>query len=154
MPGRRRESRDGWREAWASYMDHHRETSRRQENLFLVFSYPFQANHFILLTILSRNTNEILGNPHPCLRNKKRNLGTTSPCLKNTIEILGNTGCPEKKSYFQNTAGATVPWLNHHLQAPLVCGDWWRLSRIKHPQVMSMGKFSPIALNLVRILFY
>ena len=44
-------------------------------------------------------------------------------------------------------------WLNHHLPAPLVSGDWFsgrfllRLSRIKRPKVMSMVKFSPIALN-------
>ena len=58
-----------------------------------------------------------------------------------------------KKTHFQNNAGATVHWLNHHLPAPLVSGDWFfgrfllRLSRIKRPQVMSMVKFSPIALN-------
>ena len=62
------------------------------------------------------------------------------------------TGCP-KKTHFQNAAGATVHWLNHDLTAPLVSGDWFlgrfllRLSRIKRPQVMSMVKFSPIALN-------
>ena len=58
-----------------------------------------------------------------------------------------------QKTHFQNATGATVHWLNHHLPAPLVFGDWFfgrfllRLSRIKGPQVMSMVKFSPIALN-------
>ena len=33
----------------------------------------------------------------------------------------GTTGCP-KKTHFQNAAGATVHWLNHHLPAPLVPG--------------------------------
>ena len=28
-----------------------------------------------------------------------------------------------KKTHFQNAAGATVHWLNHHLPAPLVSGD-------------------------------
>ena len=32
------------------------------------------------------------------------------------------TGCP-KKTNFQNGAGATVHWLNHHLPAPCVSGD-------------------------------
>ena len=59
-----------------------------------------------------------------------------------------------KKTHFQNAAGATVHWLNHHLPAPLVSGDWFfgrfllRLSRIKHPQVMSMVRFSLISHNL------
>ena len=62
------------------------------------------------------------------------------------------TGCP-KKTHFQIAAGVTVNWLNHHLPAPPVSGDWFfgrflvRLRRIKRPQVMSMVKFSPIALN-------
>ena len=49
---------------------------------------------------------------------------------------------------------ATVHWLTHHLPTPLVPGDWFfghfllRLSRIKRPQVMSMPKFSPTALNV------
>ena len=58
------------------------------------------------------------------------------------------TVCP-KKTHFQ----CCWSWLNHHLLAPLVSGDWlfghfllW-LSRIKRTQVMSMVKFSPIALN-------
>ena len=44
-------------------------------------------------------------------------------------------------------------WLNHHLLAPLVSGDWFfgrfllRLSRIKRPQSMSTVKFSPTTLN-------
>ena len=58
-----------------------------------------------------------------------------------------------QKTHFQNAAGATVHRLNHHLPAPLVSGDCFfghfliRLSRIKRPQIMSMIKFSPIALN-------
>ena len=58
-----------------------------------------------------------------------------------------------KRTDFQNAAGATVHWLNHHLPAPLVSGEWFfgrfllRLSKIKRPQVMSMVKFSPITLN-------
>ena len=57
------------------------------------------------------------------------------------------------KTHFQIAAGATVHWLNHHLPAPLVSRDQYfgrfllRISMIKHPQVMSMVKFSPIALN-------
>ena len=50
------------------------------------------------------------------------------------------------KTHFQNAAGATVHWLNHHLPAPLVYGDRFfghflqRLSRIKRPQVDVHGK--------------
>ena len=56
-------------------------------------------------------------------------------------------------SYIQGAAGATLHWLNHNLPTPLVSGDRFfgrfllRLSRIKRPQVMSMVKFSPTALN-------
>ena len=66
--------------------------------------------------------------------------------------VFWSTGCP-KKTHFQNAAGATVHWLNHHLPAPLVSGDWFfgrfllRLSRIKRPQVMSIVQFIAIALN-------
>ena len=58
-----------------------------------------------------------------------------------------------KKTLLQNAAGATVHWLNHHLPAPYVSENWFfgrfllRLSRINLPQVMSIVKFSPIALN-------
>ena len=49
---------------------------------------------------------------------------------------LSVQGVPKKK-HFQNAAGATVHWLNHHLPAPLVSRDclfgrfFLRLSRIK-----------------------
>ena len=72
-------------------------------------------------------------------------------CKQVNLEIVLRM-CPEK-THLQNAAGATVHWLHHHLPAPLVSGDWFfgrfllRLSRIKRPQVMSMVKFSPIALN-------
>ena len=58
-----------------------------------------------------------------------------------------------QKTHFQSAAGARVHWLNHHMPAPLVSGDWFfgnfllRLSRIKRPQVMLTVKFNPIALN-------
>ena len=47
----------------------------------LFLPVPSEPLHFIDHMILSRNTNEILGNPHPCLRNKKEILGNTHPCL-------------------------------------------------------------------------
>ena len=56
-------------------------------------------------------------------------------------------------SYIQGAAGATLHWLNHNLPTPLVSGDRFfgrfllRLGRIKPSQVMSMVKFSPIALK-------
>ena len=58
-----------------------------------------------------------------------------------------------QKTHFQNAAGATVHWLNHHLPATLMSGDRFfgrfllRLGRIKLSQAMSMVKFSPIALK-------
>ena len=85
------------------------------------------------------------------------NFITKSASLSNAIMDLSQawfTYRVSQKTHFQNAAGATVHWLNHHLPAPLVSGDWFfgrfllRLSRIKRPQVMSMVKFSPIALNL------
>ena len=45
--------------------------------------------------------------------------------------FINYTGCPKKRY----AAGATVHRLDH------------RLSRIKHFQVISMGKFGPTALN-------
>ena len=58
-----------------------------------------------------------------------------------------------QKTHFQSSAGATVHWLNHYLPAPLLSGGWFfahfllGLSSTKHPQFMSMVKFSPKALN-------
>ena len=70
-----------------------------------------------------------------------------------TTEML-STYLVSQKKHFQNAAKARVHWFNHHSPAPLVSGDWFfgrfllRLSRIKRPQVISMVKFSSIALNL------
>ena len=67
------------------------------------------------------------------------------PLLLISCSLSQYTGCP-KKTHFQNAAGATVQWLNHHLPAPLVPGDLFfarfllRLSRIKRPQVNVHGK--------------
>ena len=71
------------------------------------------------------------------------------PECKENAKVQIYKRCP-KKTHFQNAAGATVHWLNHHLPAPLVSGVWFfgrfllRLSRIKRPQVTSTVKFSPL----------
>ena len=78
----------------------------------LFLPVPSKPLHFIDHMILSRNTNGILRNPHPCLRNKKEILGSTHPFLKNTIEILGNTGCPKKVTFWiAGLSTSTASWL-------------------------------------------
>ena len=86
-------------------------------------------------------------------------LGTQLLIEKHCLRSRTNNTFTRKEMYrvCQNNAlsvaGTTVHRRNHHLPAPLVSGDWFfgcfllRLSRIKRPQVMSMVKFSPIALN-------
>ena len=54
----------------------------------------------------------------------------------------------QKKTHFQNATGATVHWLNHILLAPLLCLEIDFFGRFSPgDQVMSMVKFSPIALK-------
>ena len=119
-------------------------------------------HHFPLLMHISPSFQLALESPY--LRLTRFHLRGGGPPRRTRIKksMSGNSdnfriflnvqGVP-KKTHFQNAAGATVHWLNHHLPAPLVSGDWFfgrfllRLSRIKRPQVMSMVKFSPIALN-------
>jgi len=92
--------------------------------------YGFQGlNHLIIeesrdvTPVMNGRTNE---------RTEENNIGQCSELNQKPQQVAGPSelsvfvqhvqGVP-KKMHFQNAAGATVHWLNHHLPAPLVSRD-------------------------------